>query len=47
MVIFRKNVKYITDRGYLLSRKAIEYFHRYYSMKADFNLIEGASYFHF
>ena len=38
--LYLENIKYIIDKGYLLSRKKIEYFHRHNSMRADFNLLE-------
>ena len=43
--LYLENIKYIIDKGYLLSRKKIEYFHRHNSMRADFNLLEGEQYF--
>ena len=43
--LYLENIKYIIDTGYILSRKKIEYFHRYNSMRADFNLLEGEQYF--
>ena len=43
--LYLENIKYITDTGYIINRAKNEYFHRYNSVKTDYNIKNNANFF--
>ena len=43
--LYLENIKYITDTGYIINRAKNEYFHRYNSVKTDYNIKNNSNFF--